>query len=399
MSLLNHLFKVLDAPIDVIKITPNNRLTRLQGPYKNVESTVILYESEKYLVSQLVRKGSNKMAVCRRCGIEVNGISSIFTFNKQKGRCKNCEIATQQALIRFREAFLRLSSDGIFTSEKLQYLSMGAVNDRIDMKEALEFIRADALNLLDYTLSAIISQEPLTDQAESYIRQLQIMLAVPDAAAHHLLRRLSILNIYRGKISIVPQWQLQDIRLESDEICYLLTSAQYYKVNTSSTKLITGRFIATNKKLRFLSAAGGTEIAWNSIMGIKRQVMTVGRQVGESAGQVPISAYGIYLELKKKTGNGFYSIPDPEIVEAIIDTLVRMSKRQIVKTDADKSRQIPQEVRIAVWQRDQGRCVQCGANDYLEYDHMIPFSKGGANTLNNVQLLCRRCNLTKSDRI
>jgi len=127
--------------------------------------------------------------------------------------------------------------------------------------------------------------------------------------------------------------------------------------------------------------------------------MTVGRQVGESAGQVPISAYGIYLELNKKTGNGFYYIPDPEIVEAIIDTLVRMSKRQIVKTDADKSRQIPQEVRIAVWQRDQGRCVQCGANDYLEYDHMIPFSKGGANTLNNVQLLCRRCNLAKSDRI
>jgi hypothetical protein len=127
------------------------------------------------------------MAVCRRCGVEVNGISSLFTFNKQKGRCKNCEIATQQALIRFREAFLRLSRDGIFTSEKLQYLSIGAVNDRIDMKEALEFIRADALNLLDHTLSAIISQEPLTDQAESYIRQLQIMLAVPDSAANHLL--------------------------------------------------------------------------------------------------------------------------------------------------------------------------------------------------------------------
>jgi hypothetical protein len=337
------------------------------------------------------------MAVCRRCGIEVNGISSLFTFNKAKGRCKNCEIATQQALIRFREAFLRLSSDGIFTLEKLQSLSIGAANERIDMKEALEFIRADALNLLDRTLNAIISQGPLTDQAESYIRQLQVMLAVPDAAAHHLLRRLFIHNIYRVKFPIVPQRQLQDVRLESDEICYLLTSAEFYKINTSSTKLLPGRLIATNKKLRFLSATGGVEIAWNSVMGIKRQVMTVRKQVGRSV--VPVSAFGVYLELNKKAGNGFYSVPDPEIVEAIIDTLVRMAKRQIVKTDADNSRHIPQEVRIAVWQRDQGRCVQCGATDYLEYDHIIPHSKGGASTVNNVQLLCRRCNLAKSDRI
>ena len=337
------------------------------------------------------------MAVCRRCGNEVSGISSLFTFNRQKGRCKNCEIATQQGLIRFREAFLRVSSDGYFTLEKLQSLSIQAASDLIDMKEALEFIRADAVSLLDHTFQAIISQGPLTDQAEGYILQLQFMLAIPDAAAHHLLRQLTIQNIYRGKFPIVPQWQLQDIRLESDETCYLLTSAVYHKVNTSSTKLISGRLIATNKKLRFLSATGGTEIAWNSVMGIKRQAMTIRKQVGGSV--VPTYVSGIYLELSKKAGNGFYSVADSEMIAVIIDTLVRMSKRQIVKTDVDNSRHIPEEVKTIVWQRDQGKCVQCGANDYLEFDHIIPHSRGGASTVNNVQLLCRRCNLTKSDRI
>jgi hypothetical protein len=224
------------------------------------------------------------------------------------------------------------------------------------------------------------------------------MLAVPDAAAHHLLRRLSILNVCRGKFYVVPHGQLQDIRLESDEICYLLTAAQYHKVNTSSTKLVPGRLVATNKKLRFLSATGGTEIAWNSIMGIKRQIVTVKTQVGGSSTQVPIPASGIYLELNKKTGNGFYSVSDPEMVVAIIDTLVRISKRQLVKADSDNSRHIPQDVKTAVWQRDQGKCVQCKATDYLEYDHIIPHSKGGASSVNNVQLLCRRCNLAKSDR-
>ncbi len=329
------------------------------------------------------------MAICRRCGNEVGGFSSFFTFNRRTGRCKNCEAAVQQALIRFRETFLRLTADGIFTVEKSQYLAKVIASDRIEMQEALAFIRADALSLLDRTLDTVTSQGPLTDKAEEYICHLQRLLAVPDNAASHLLRRLTLLNIYRGKFPVIPHWHLQDLRLESDETCYLLTEAQYYKVNASSIKLVQGRLLATNKKLRFLSATGGTEIAWNSIISIKKQWGT--------GGQIPVP--GIYLELNKKSGNGFYAVTDPEMVIAIIDTLVRISKRQLVKTESENSRHIPQEVKSAVWQRDQGKCVQCGASDYLEYDHIIPHSKGGASTVNNVQLLCRRCNQVKSDRI
>ena len=41
---------------------------------------------------------------------------------------------------------------------------------------------------------------------------------------------------------------------------------------------------------------------------------------------------------------------------------------------------IPDDVRIFVWRRDDGRCVKCGSQDKLEYDHIIPWSKGGSNT-------------------
>jgi hypothetical protein len=60
---------------------------------------------------------------------------------------------------------------------------------------------------------------------------------------------------------------------------------------------------------------------------------------------------------------------------------------------------IPEAVRIAVWRRDQGRCARCGSRENLEYDHIVPVSKGGGNTERNIELLCQDCNRAKGNRI
>jgi len=60
---------------------------------------------------------------------------------------------------------------------------------------------------------------------------------------------------------------------------------------------------------------------------------------------------------------------------------------------------IPQDVIDAVWNRDGGQCVKCNSNQDLEYDHIIPLSKGGSNRYRNLQLLCVKCNRSKSDNI
>lgn len=56
---------------------------------------------------------------------------------------------------------------------------------------------------------------------------------------------------------------------------------------------------------------------------------------------------------------------------------------------------IPREVRRAVFERDGGKCVQCGSTFDLQYDHVIPVALGGATTAGNLQLLCADCNRSK----
>lgn len=82
---------------------------------------------------------------------------------------------------------------------------------------------------------------------------------------------------------------------------------------------------------------------------------------------------------------------------ANLDT-VKFPKSTMVSSGL-QNRHISQQVKDLVWNRDNGKCRECGSNERLEFDHIIPFVKGGSNTYRNIQLLCEPCNRTKSDKI
>ncbi|WP_372500121.1 HNH endonuclease [Sphaerisporangium perillae] len=95
-----------------------------------------------------------------------------------------------------------------------------------------------------------------------------------------------------------------------------------------------------------------------------------------------------------------YRVSDSEYVSAVIDTVARIQRREIVGSPGQRdTAKTTQHIKSEVWRRDQGRCVECGSTSYLEFDHVIPRSKGGVTSAGNLQLLCRACNLRKSDRI
>lgn len=74
------------------------------------------------------------------------------------------------------------------------------------------------------------------------------------------------------------------------------------------------------------------------------------------------------------------------------------------KYSQEKIRDVSLRLRLAVLTRDNFRCVYCGKSPAtnrgtrLHIDHIIPFSKGGTSTLENLQTLCEECNLGKSNQ-
>ena len=100
----------------------------------------------------------------------------------------------------------------------------------------------------------------------------------------------------------------------------------------------------------------------------------------------------------------WYAIPDGWTAVKCQCTWTDCGKTFTVRAPTQRQGQpsrepIPRNVQREVWQRDGGQCVRCGSNENLEYDHIVPVSKGGANTVRNIQLLCEPCNRSKGANI
>lgn len=63
------------------------------------------------------------------------------------------------------------------------------------------------------------------------------------------------------------------------------------------------------------------------------------------------------------------------------------------------SRSIPRDVMLKVVRRDGQICQECNEpvrDDEVEFDHIIPFSKGGRSTVENLRVIHKGCNRKKS---
>lgn len=90
---------------------------------------------------------------------------------------------------------------------------------------------------------------------------------------------------------------------------------------------------------------------------------------------------------------------DPERLALLIECCVDSFTNSEHPSTEIIRKSIPRNVKLFVWQRDQGRCVECGSQANLEFDHVIPVIKGGSSTERNIRLLCESCNCRKGPNL
>jgi Holliday junction DNA helicase RuvB len=106
---------------------------------------------------------------------------------------------------------------------------------------------------------------------------------------------------------------------------------------------------------------------------------------------------GLGMQLVKKVVKYVQMSQMTSLTEEVLKEYYETSEHNLVQNaNPLKDRMISSEVRRKVWRRDDGKCVKCGSREKLEYDHIIPISKGGSNTARNIELLCEKCNREKS---
>lgn len=320
--------------------------------------------------------------ICERCG---RPVQSRFRGIRP---CRWCENDVQQIMQSWRtQAWQALTTTGP-RGPDWDALWVSLMFHRVHAETGREALTPLAIAYLERVVTFAFADSEIEEhELDEFERSVASLGAVANlgTAQHHIdelrrrmLRGRSLTQVRAGEL---PRVRSPRVHLEADEFTYLETDAMHVKYLANGPKHTQGRIIASNKKLRFVGNGAGSELPWAKIVSVTSEY-----------GNVIVSA-------TTARGGGTYQVHDPEWTAAVLEGALRVAKRLVLAPGQRDTRSIPPHVRAEVYQRDGGKCCQCGAIHYLEFDHVIPLSRGGATSVSNLQILCRQCNLDKGARL
>jgi hypothetical protein len=132
---------------------------------------------------------------------------------------------------------------------------------------------------------------------------------------------------------------------------------------------------------------------------LERVWRTIGRQPTYTEMRKPLSDYSVSVYERRFGGWTKACIKFIKLKEGDLEfeKVVRENKPLLNK------RYISEKKRLKVLKRDNYKCQKCGRSPathrelFLHIDHIKPFTKGGDNSVENLQTLCNKCNLGKNN--
>ncbi|MGN2640552.1 TerD family protein [Nocardia takedensis] len=298
------------------------------------------------------------------------------------GECRPCAENTEQFLTHWQNRAARvLAVDGPSGPEwerlwaSLRFQRIPADAGRALLHEAgTAFV--ERLATFAFADGAIAQEE--YDTFEHAVAELALGGPLIDDLRRRLHRGRTLSRLREGEL---PAVRTPGLHLDPEERVHLDLPATHVRELARGPRRTEGRLIASNRKLRFVGSGAGTEMPWSRVVSVHAE--------GDA----------VVIAATSARGGAVFEVDDPDYVAAAVEGALRVAKRLVLTPGRLDSRSIPQEVKAEVWQRDGGRCVECGSGHYLEFDHVIPHSRGGATSPSNLQILCRSCNRAKGARI
>jgi hypothetical protein len=276
-------------------------------------------------------------------------------------------------------------NDGVFTQEEESALRFKLEKAGLDWNTIVQQSIPIARSFVSHVLADAVSDGEISNEEERNLWRYVQLFGIQDLShtIHWTIHRVrTIAELEQNRLpdtlsTVGINW------LRSGESLFFSKDASRATIRSNYSPAL-GRFHITSERISF--------VAENSPVEYKIS------QIREAGNEGPNTLKVITAH----KGRESFFIADAEIAAALINCMNRLNNRTASTYTGDtllERKRISKEVRNAVWIRDQGLCLECGANDYLEFDHIIPVSRGGSNSLENVQLLCRRCNSSKSNKI
>jgi len=287
-----------------------------------------------------------------------------------------------------RSLFAGMAADGQLNRDEWKQFRQTAEWLGVSREAMLPAIRNPAKQLVEHALADARSDNEVTEREEKLINSLLDNI-IDDAkfAAYvrgEIAEASAMQDLARGLLPSVAC--PVGVALRSGEITHWAGTAVFTKVRerASGARIDTsvGTLVITDTRAIFTAADKAFDMNHRKVLA-----------------HLP---FGRMIEIRcGGKGAGGYDFGDAGVRPvAIWETAIGRANQTIVASDDKEARRrIPRDVRQRVWQKYGGRCAECNADTYLEFDHIIPVAKGGGNSDTNVQLLCRNCNLTKSDHI
>ena len=273
-------------------------------------------------------------------------------------------------------------------------------------------------------------EELLQDVKDVAIRLKQDTLTIEDYQKHGkyhptTLRRrfgswksilsLAELDIEKHNFQISNEDYVTDIKRVAEMLQKnTVTHTEYRKYGKYSVSKLSIRFGNWKNALEAanLSPTGyNTSVSDTELLEeIERIWIKLGRQPTTNDIKSGVSQYGLTTYLRhfgswRKALESFvqYINTEEPAVTPKHSRVTNTQKSETILSKHKTNRDVNLRLRFLVMKRDNFKCCICGATPAtnpsveLHIDHIIPWSKGGETTIENLQTLCSNCNLGKSD--